>query len=161
MERLFIICVDDQSETLSAVSKDLEGFVPHCEVEACESAAEALTLIDEIDAQGDFLAVVISDQVMPGMTGVDFLTELEQDRRFSDTRKILLTGQATHRDTVAAINKARIDHYIEKPWSPEQLEQAVKAQLTTFVFRRGLDHLPYTPILDQKMMLDELHRRGG
>ncbi|HAA56878.1 MAG TPA: hypothetical protein DCE42_19080 [Myxococcales bacterium] len=161
MEKIFIVCVDDQPDTLSAVSKDLELFETHCGVEMCESAKEAFALLDELDAAGDFPAVIISDHVMPGQTGVEFLAEVEKDKRFDAVRKILLTGLATHQDTVAAINHARIDHYLEKPWKPETLVQAVKEQLTYFVLRKGLDYQDYAPILDPTLLLETIHQRGG
>lgn len=56
-------------------------------VEDCESADEALELMDDLDAEGEFIALVISDHVMPGKTGVELLTEISQDARFVHTKK--------------------------------------------------------------------------
>ncbi len=61
------------------------------------------------------IALIISDHVMPGKTGVELLTDVSKDGRFGFTRKVLLTGQATHTDTINAINSAGIDRYFEKP----------------------------------------------
>lgn len=64
MEKLNIICVDDQREVLSAVLQDLEPLSRWINIEDCESADEALELMDDLDAQGEWVAVVISDHVM-------------------------------------------------------------------------------------------------
>ncbi|MCG6272075.1 response regulator, partial [Vibrio vulnificus] len=76
MEKLNLICVDDQREVLNAVVQDLDGLADWLNIEECESGHEALELIDELDADGEFIAVVISDHVMPGMTGVELLRTL-------------------------------------------------------------------------------------
>ena len=116
MEKLNLICVDDQREVLSAVVQDLEPLASWLNIEDCESAQEVLDLIDELDAEGEHITVIVSDHVMPGKTGVELLTDVFHDSRFPNTKKILLTGQATHTDTINAINAAGIDRYFEKPW---------------------------------------------
>ncbi|GAL34013.1 putative chemotaxis protein CheY [Vibrio maritimus] len=114
MEKLNVICVDDQREVLSAVIQDLEPLSSWLNIEDCESGEEVLDLIEDLDAEGESIAVIVSDHVMPGMTGVELLTELSRDSRFKDTKKVLLTGQATHSDTITAINTAGVSHYFEK-----------------------------------------------
>lgn len=101
MEKINIVCVDDQREVLSAVLQDLTPLKEWLTIEDCESAEEALELIEDLDAQGEHIALVISDHVMPGQSGVELLTEISQDRRFTHTKKVLLTGQATHQDTIS------------------------------------------------------------
>ncbi len=145
MEKLFILCIEDQREVLNSIVEDLSFFEEAMIIEECESAAEATDIVEQIDADGDHLAVVISDHVMPGKNGVEFLSDLHEDNRFKQTKKILLTGLATHADTIRAINKAAIDRYIEKPWQTEVLIQYVKELLTEFVLKKGI---PYEPLLD-------------
>ncbi|MCC5927881.1 MAG: response regulator [Cyclobacteriaceae bacterium] len=159
MAKLYIICIDDQREVLNTVVKDLESFENFFVIEACESAIEAWELIEEIDDEGDQLALVVSDHVMPDKSGVQFLTELYEDGRFALTRKILLTGLATHKDTITAINKAKIDTYIEKPWKKEQLIGDVKKMLTFFVLEAGLNYEKYIDALDQQTLLGELRKK--
>ncbi len=159
MDKLTIIYVDDQREVLTTLSKDLQVFETHCTVEECESADEAWDLINELDAEGDKLAILISDHIMPGKNGVEFLTEIHDDGRFSLTRKMLLTGQATHQDTITAINQAGIEKYIEKPWKSDQLIEAVKVLLTRYIFDTGIDYEPYTPVLDQATLLNYLQHK--
>lgn len=161
MDRLYILCLEDQREVLNAIAEDLAEFDEIGIVEECESAEEAAALLDDIDSRGDYLAVVVSDHVMPGQTGVDFLTELKADGRFPRTRKILLTGLATHQDTIRAINQAAIDRYLEKPWTKAQLTQAVRELLTVFVLESGIDYEPIAGRLDQQVLFDHLRHRAG
>jgi len=157
MEKLNIICVDDQREVLSAVLQDLEPLNQWLNIEDCESAAEALELMDELDANGEYVALVISDHVMPEKTGVELLTEISADTRFLYTKKVLLTGQATHTDTINAINSAGINRYFEKPWSTVELIACVRTLVTEFLFDKGLDYTEWQSELDQMVVLNRLH----
>ncbi|WP_434355374.1 response regulator [Parasalinivibrio latis] len=159
MEKLNVICVDDQREVLSAVLKDLAPLTQWLNVEDCESADEALDLMDELDADGEFIAVVVSDHVMPGKSGVEFLTELSVDSRFKNTKKVLLTGQATHQDTIFAINRARIENYFEKPWQAVELRETVRQLVTEFIFDQGLDYAQWGDELAQDIVLARLSAR--
>ncbi len=156
METLNIICVDDQQEVLDSVMRDLRPLTTHVRLEEASSVADCLQLIDQIDDDGDHVAIVISDQVMPGETGTELLGKVAADRRFSKTRKVLLTGQATHADTINAINDGHIDNYIEKPWQPEKLLATVKRLLTLYVLDAGLDHTEYMPVLDPTTLFTKL-----
>ncbi|WP_020532700.1 response regulator [Flexithrix dorotheae] len=160
MEKLYIICVDDQREVLSTIAKDLAVFENDLIIEECESATEAEELIDEIDSEGDFVALIISDHVMPGKSGVDFLSDVNKDERFPNTQKILLTGLATHQDTIEAINSASINQYLEKPWNKEELIKSVKKLLTRFILKTGLDYQKYLPLTDQETLFEILKKQG-
>nr|WP_086940350.1 response regulator [Thaumasiovibrio occultus] len=156
MEKINIICVDDQREVLSAVLNDLAPLASLFNIEDCESAAEALELMDELDAEGEMVALVISDHVMPGQTGVELLTEVSRDSRFIHTKKVLLTGQATHQDTIQAINDARIESYFEKPWKADTLLSTARNLVTEFIFDMGIDYQPYHDELDHSVVLRRL-----
>lgn len=156
MDKLNVICVDDQREVLSAVIQDLEPLDSWINVIDCESGDEVLELIDELDAEGEYVAVIVSDHVMPGMTGVELLTEITKDYRFAETKKVLLTGQATHSDTITAINTAGVSHYFEKPWSADDLVACVRSLVTNYIFDKGLDYTPFHEHLDQQIVLSRL-----
>ncbi|NNN45162.1 MULTISPECIES: response regulator [unclassified Vibrio] len=156
MEKLNIICVDDQREVLSAVLQDLQPLAHWLQIEDCESADEVLALMDELDAEGEYIAMVISDHVMPGKTGVELLKEIHQDPRFLNTKKVLLTGQATHSDTINAINTAGIQRYFDKPWHGDELIAYVKQLVTEFIFDKGLDYTQWHQELDQTVVLNRL-----
>jgi len=156
MEKINIICVDDQREVLSAVLQDLSPLAAFFNIEDCESAIEALEVMDDLDAEGEYIALVISDHVMPEKTGVEFLTEISQERRYHQTKKILLTGQATHQDTIAAINRARVESYFEKPWKSEELLNMATTLITEYIFDSGIEYEPFQSILDQSVVLQRL-----
>lgn len=155
---LVVLCVDDQRDVLSAIADDLTFFENVLQIEECESAQEALALMDELDANGDQVAVILSDQVMPQMSGVDFLMTVMHDSRFLGSKKVLLTGQATHQDTIDAINTARIDAYIEKPWQTENLIHTLKQLLTEYLFQQGIEWQTYQSVLDSELLLKYMSR---
>jgi two-component system, chemotaxis family, chemotaxis protein CheY len=160
MEKIFIICVEDQREVLNAVLKDLESFEPVFALEGCESAGEAAELLDEIDAKGNYVGLMVCDHVMPGKSGVELLIEVHRDPRFAHTKKLLLTGLATHQDTINAINNAAIDRYMEKPWDVDTLQTQARTLLTQFIFDQGIGYEKYLKYLDQEVVLERV-RKGG
>ncbi len=157
METINIICVDDQQEVLDSVMRDLRPLTTHVRLEEAADVQECLDLLEQLDAGGEHVAVVISDQVMPGASGTDLLARIASDRRFSRTRKVLLTGQATHADTINAINEGQVDNYVEKPWQPEKLQAIVKRLLTLYVLESGLEYRNLMPVLDQTTLFAKLH----
>ena len=159
MSHINIICVDDQREVLTTVSRDLSSLNQKISIEECESADETLELIEELDSEGKHIALIISDHVMPGKSGVELLKEVNEDSRFVATKKILLTGLATHQDTITAINQAGIDRYLEKPWNSDELLQNVKELLTAFIMECGLNYEKYMDVIDQPTLLSFLRKR--
>lgn len=126
-----ILCVDDEEGVLNALRQQLDARFGHeCDIATATSGAEALELLDDLDAEGEPVAVVIADQIMPGMKGVEFLEAV--DHRLPQTTKILLTGQAGLDAVTAAINRAHLNHYIAKPWDEMNLRLAVENLLRQF-----------------------------
>jgi len=156
--KLYVLCVDDQREVLSALRNDLSSL-PFA-LETCESAAEAQEVIEEIDEAGEHAAVIVCDHVMPGKSGVEWLAEVNSDGRFRHTRKVLLTGLATHQDTIQAINEAGIDLYLEKPWNPDRLRDAVRRMATEYILAAGVDYSRMMGELDQEVLYRELKTRA-
>lgn len=158
METINIICVDDQSDVLDSVMRDLRSLEQYYRVEGAESASDCLSLMDKMDTRGEWVGLVISDHVMPGGNGVELLQKISKDARFLETRKILLTGQANHADTIRAVNEAHIDNYFEKPWNPEDLLATTKSLLTGFVLDKGVEYKDFLPVLDQLTLLSYLKK---
>jgi two-component system chemotaxis response regulator CheY len=148
MEKINIICVDDEREVLDSVIRDLDYFSDMFNIEECESAFECLDLLEELDAEQEYVAVIISDHVMPEKSGVELLTEIALDNRFLGTKKLLLTGLATQADTIKAINAAKLDHFLEKVWDPQELLQTVKELVTEYIIEKGIDYEDYMEKLD-------------
>ncbi len=159
MDKLVIICVDDQREVLTTLLKDLKPFEDYVNIEACENAEEAFDVLDEADADGNYVALVISDHIMPDKNGVEFLCDLHKDNRFVHTKKILLTGQATHQDTIEAINNANIQKYFEKPWKSAVLVETIKIMLTQFIIETGLEYSDYSAVLHQPTLFSMLKNK--
>ncbi|MCB9574867.1 MAG: response regulator, partial [Kofleriaceae bacterium] len=126
-----ILCVDDEEGVLNALRLQLgQRFGHECDIATATSGVEALELLDELEHDGERIAVVIADQIMPGMKGVDLLEAV--DRRLPSTTKILLTGQAGLDAVVSAINRAHLNHYIHKPWDEANLHLAVENLLRQY-----------------------------
>jgi two-component system, chemotaxis family, chemotaxis protein CheY len=151
-----IICVDDQRDILATLKKELEFFREYSTIYYCESADEASEILNELDSRSEPVAVIVCDHVMPGKSGVDFLSEVYADVRFTKTKKLLLTGLATHEDTIDAINRANIDRYIGKPWETHDLINKLRVLLTEFILETGLDYNDYLPVLDQDTLYARL-----
>ncbi|MBP8807545.1 MAG: diguanylate cyclase [Kofleriaceae bacterium] len=126
-----ILCVDDEEGVLHALRQQLGARFGHeCEIATASSGHDALELLDELERDGERIAVVIADQIMPGMKGVDLLELV--DRRSPSTTKILLTGQAGLDAVVSAINRANLNHYLAKPWDEASLRLAVENLLRQY-----------------------------
>jgi thioredoxin reductase (NADPH) len=82
------------------------------------SGEEALTAARELKSRGDSLAMVISDQRMPGMLGGELLARSREV--FPLARRVLLTAYSDVEAAVKAINEAHVDHYLSKPWDPPE-----------------------------------------
>jgi FixJ family two-component response regulator len=117
-----ILVVDDEEAILETMTFTFEDDY---EVFTSQSALKGLDVLDERAP----VAVVISDQRMPEMTGVEFLARVFQ--RHPTTVRIMLTGFADMDATIRAINDGHVYAYVTKPWEPEQLKQIV---------RRAIDH---------------------
>ena len=159
MDKIYIICIDDQQEVLNAVIDDIDMLSEKFYLEECDSAGEAQELMEQVQQAGDYVGIVISDHVMPELTGVDFLSGLNASGEYPHLKKVLLTGLATHEDTMTAINNAHIDYYIPKPWKKEHLIQVVKKLLTAFILETGLDYNQYMEFLDQETLFNNLKGR--
>jgi diguanylate cyclase (GGDEF)-like protein len=131
MAKEHIVCVDDEEGILTALRQQLGArFGEECEIAVARSAADALELLRELERDGEKVACVIADQIMPGMKGVELLEEVH--RRHPRTIKILLTGQAGLDAVVYAINRAGLHRYIAKPWDEPDLRLTVETLLSKF-----------------------------
>ena len=159
--RLAILCVEDEPPVRDALVRDLEPFAPQVVTETAESVEDARIALEELRASGEHIALVLADHLLPGQTGVDFLVELHADPTSARAKKVLVTGQAGLEDTIAAVNRADLDRYVAKPWSPEDLRAVVRDLLTDYVIEHLDDVLPYLPVLDGPRLLEAHARRSG
>jgi response regulator RpfG family c-di-GMP phosphodiesterase len=96
--------------------------------EAAENAEEGLEVIEELTEEEVDVLVIVSDWLMPGKKGDEFLIEVH--KKFPKIVKVMLTGQADEAAINNAIKNAELHAYISKPWSAEDLEKVIKTGLS-------------------------------
>jgi thioredoxin reductase (NADPH) len=119
MAKPVLLTVDDDAEVLRAVERDLRRhYAEHYRILRADSGATALEALKALKRRGDAVALLLVDQRMPQMTGVEFLAKAIEI--YPDAKRILLTAYADTEAAIAAINDARIHHYLLKPWDPPE-----------------------------------------
>lgn len=127
-EKGVLLCVDDEPIVLTALRDQLRrAYGSEFVVDVAESAEEALELLDELRDQGHRLLVIVSDWLMPGMKGDDFLVEAH--RRFPTVVKIMLSGQAEQAAVDRAKREAGLHEFLSKPWNAADLVQSINQGL--------------------------------
>ena len=111
-----LLVVDDEPNVVQSL-KDLLRL--DYTVIGAARGAEGLLCLDQREVD-----VVLTDQRMPGMTGVEFLHKVRE--RHPDTTRLLLTGYADLRAVIEAINLGNVYRYIAKPWDPEELRGVLR-----------------------------------
>ncbi len=158
MNKLVLLSIEDEREVRDALLRDLKPFADAFRIESAEDIPEAEEVIAECEAEGDTLALLLCDHVLPGEDGIDFLIRYHQDHPEKGTRKILVTGQAGHDATIQAVNQGRLHYYISKPWTETELQDVVREELTEYVIEQDLDPLPYIQSLNGPKLLEHLSR---
>ena len=119
MNKPVVLVVDDDAQVLAAVRRDLRArYRESYTVISASSGEEALATIRELKARGDSLAMVISDQRMPGIQGTEVLARSREV--YPLARSVMLTAYSDIDAAIKAINEAHLDHYLSKPWDPPE-----------------------------------------
>jgi thioredoxin reductase (NADPH) len=114
-----ILVVDDDPAVLRAVEGDVRRrYAERYRVIRAESGVAALRTLEALAARGDAVAMILTDQRMPGMTGVELL-ERGADAA-PGAKRVLLTAYADTDVAIRAINAVHLDHYLLKPWDPPE-----------------------------------------
>ena len=111
-----LLIVDDELEITKSIVRQ---FRKKYKVFSATSAKEALEIMEN-----EHIQVILSDQRMPEMTGVDFFSIIKD--KYPDALKLLLTGYSDIVAVIGAINEGQVFRYITKPWNPEELESILK-----------------------------------
>jgi response regulator RpfG family c-di-GMP phosphodiesterase len=114
--KISILYVDDEENNLISFKAT---FRLKYKVFTAISGADAIGILENNE-----IHVIITDQRMPNMTGVEFLEKVIE--KFADPIRILLTGFADMNAVVDAINKGKIFHYLTKPWNEEELDKTIE-----------------------------------
>jgi two-component system sensor histidine kinase/response regulator len=112
-----VLCIDDEIDNLDAIERILRKKY---QVLKATSGQKALEILQQNPEQ---IAVIVTDQRMPEMTGVEFLQKSIGSH--PDTSKILLTGYTDLESVITAVNDGQIQRYLTKPWDPTDLSLAV------------------------------------
>ncbi len=119
MPRPAIMTVDDDAEVLRAVEGDLRHqYAADYRVLRADSGASALEALRGLKKRNAAVALLMADQRMPQMTGIEFLGQAME--LFPDAKRVLLTAYADTDAAISAINSAKIHHYLLKPWHPPE-----------------------------------------
>lgn len=128
MSEAVILCVDDETVILESLQEQISRhFGERFLYEAAESAEEALEILEELNQEGVKIVVILSDWLMPGMRGDEFLVQVHQ--QFGETTTIMLTGQADEKAIERAKREANLYCCIHKPWREEELLKVITTAL--------------------------------
>lgn len=124
---LRLLLLDDEQPVLNALRRVLrkEGY----DITLCSDPDSALRLVRELE-----IDVVVSDHLMPGMTGTEFFTLAS--RLHPHVTRIMLTGQADMDVAIRAINEGHVHRFLTKPWDDEQLKQVLREAAREIQLRR-------------------------
>jgi serine phosphatase RsbU (regulator of sigma subunit)/CheY-like chemotaxis protein len=131
LKKTWILCVDDEKIVADSIEDQIRNhFGLRLDVELAQGGEEALEILQEMKRKGQYPALIISDQVMPGMKGDQFLIHAHQI--FPDTTKVLMTGYTSFEAIQNIINQASLFRYIPKPWEEMDLIIMVEKALKQF-----------------------------
>ncbi len=124
--KLKILIVDDEIANLQKLKRTFAGTYTVLEASSGKEALEIL--------ENETVAAIITDQKMPVMSGVEFLSRSLESS--PDSVRIMLTGYTEVDDLMDAINQGQVHRYITKPWEPVSLREAVRKELESWELRR-------------------------
>jgi len=133
-----ILCVDDEAVIRDSVKAELKARLGSgYDFETAESGDEALELLEELDADGIPLVVIVSDWLMPGMKGDELLITVHE--RYPGAVTLMLTGQADQDAIQRAEEQAGLFACLHKPMAGAELTDVVTAALATVEHHRDDD----------------------
>jgi thioredoxin reductase (NADPH) len=119
MPQPILLTVDDDPEVSRSLARDLrQQYGEEYRIRRAESGPAALDALKELKLREEQVGLLLADQRMPGMSGVEFL--MQSRNLFPKARRVLLTAFADTDAAIAAINEADVHYYLLKPWDPPQ-----------------------------------------
>ncbi len=143
-----LLCIDDEVDNLDALER---LFRKRFQVLKAVTPQEGFQHLD----QNPNISVIISDQRMPQITGVEFLEK--SIATHPDTIRLLLTGYTDIESVIESINKGQIYRYLTKPWDPIDLHNTVEKAYEKFSLRQELNikNKALEKALDELKILDQ------
>lgn len=128
VDKITILYVDDEENNLFSFKAT---FRIKYNVLTALSGDGALEIL-----QKTLVHIIVTDQRMPEMTGVEFLEKVLE--KYPDPMRILLTGYADMDAVVDAVNKGKIFHYLAKPWDEDELDLTIQSAYAKYLERAQL-----------------------
>lgn len=124
-----ILCIDDEKIILDSIKSQLRGELgDEYNVEIAENAEEGLEVIQEMVEDGVSVLIIVSDWLMPGMKGDEFLINVH--KMYPEIVKVMLTGQVEEEAVDRAYKHANLYKVIRKPWDRDDLISTIKNGLS-------------------------------
>jgi thioredoxin reductase (NADPH) len=119
MAKPILLAVDDDADVVRGIERDLRShYGAQYRVLASDSPEGALDLLNQLKLRGQGVALLLADQRMPRMVGVQFLQKAREI--FPEAKRALLTAYADTNAAISAINEAGINYFFLKPWDPPE-----------------------------------------
>ncbi len=119
MTKPAILTVDDDLEVLGAIARDLrQQYSDRFRIIRANSGHSAIEALEQLKLRNETVALLLSDQRMPEMNGVEFIERATI--MFPEAKRVLLTAYADTDAAIRAINSAKLDYYLLKPWDPPE-----------------------------------------
>lgn len=125
-KKIKVLYIDDEINNLTAFKANFRKLY---DVFIADSAAEGRKILEEFEIE-----IILTDQRMPEMTGVEFLESIIPD--FPNPIRILLTGYTDMQALIDAVNKGQIYRYINKPWDEEELKMFINQAYELYTLRK-------------------------
>jgi DNA-binding NtrC family response regulator len=149
MTQFGVLYVDDEIHNLNSFKA---AFRRDFNIYVAQSAREGRRVLDQNE-----IAVIVTDQRMPGMTGIEFLESIIPV--YPDTIRILLTGFSDVNAVMDAINRGQVYKYLVKPWADEELKMYIQNAMEIYHLRRENRDLSHK--LEQANKQLEILTKGG
>ncbi|GHE72185.1 FAD-dependent oxidoreductase [Roseivirga thermotolerans] len=134
-----IFTIDDDEQVLAAIRRDIrKQYRADYRILSTTSAKEALEALRELKQKGEDVALFLSDQRMPEMSGVDFLEQAK--KLYPSAKRVLLTAYSDIEAAIKAINDVQLDYYLNKPWDPP--EEKLYPTLNDLLDEWQINHIP-------------------
>ncbi|MBN2008051.1 response regulator [candidate division KSB1 bacterium] len=151
-----ILLVDDEENIIKSLNRSLRKF--NFNIYSATSGSEGIAVLNEYKHEG--FSLIITDQRMPGMSGLDMLHEAIQI--VPDAMKIMLTGHSDMHIAIDAINTGNVDYFLQKPWDDEILHGVIERLLGRYqlvIRNKQLDALVKQQNASLKKLNEELERK--
>jgi CheY-like chemotaxis protein len=128
MSNKAILCVDDEEVILESLKEQLKRrFGQKYVYETAASADEAWEILEDLETEDIEVLIIVSDWLMPGMKGDEFLIQVHQ--KYPHIVTVMLTGQADETAIARAQSEANLHSCLHKPWTEEELASTITSGL--------------------------------